>query len=56
MKKLISAVAVAVLAVGSLAMAGSSRTEGPVSDAQVQAVIDARLHEMLKNLNSRHQP
>ncbi len=55
MKKMISAVVLSILAVGSLAMA-PQQTSSTVTDAQVQAVIDARLHEMLKDLNARHQP
>ena len=54
MKKMISLVVVSILAVGSLAMAGSRKAASQVTDAQVQAVIDARLHEMLKDLNARH--
>ena len=51
MKKLIAVAAVAVVAVASAAV-GSSRPQR-VTDAQVEAAIDARLHQMLVRLNTQ---
>lgn len=53
MKKALSAVAVAAVAVATVALARPA-AQPPVSDAQVQAAIDARLHQLLVQLNERH--
>lgn len=54
MKKLFAVVMLSVLAVGGVASARSKARPTKVSDAQVQAAIDARLHQMLQQLNDRH--
>ena len=51
MKKMIAVMAFAALAVGSVAMARSS--DG-VDQAQVDAKIDARLHDLLIAARLRH--
>jgi hypothetical protein len=49
--KSLAAMSVAAAVVGGVALA---RPAHQVTDAQVQAVIDARLHEMLVKLNAQH--
>lgn len=51
MTKMIATVALVVLAVSGVATARAPSNQR-VSDAQVQAVIDARLHQMLTQLNA----
>jgi Ni/Co efflux regulator RcnB len=51
MKKILSAVMAAAVVLATVALA---RPAPEVSDAQVQAAIDARLHELLVSLNNRH--
>ena len=51
MTKLLSAVTVAALAAATVALA---RPAPKVSDQDVQAAIDARLHQLLVQLNERH--
>jgi len=51
MKKALSAVTMAALVAGTVALA---RPAPQVSDDQVQAAIDARLHQLLVKLNNRH--
>lgn len=52
MKKLLAVAVLAVAAVGGAAWARGHRAPAQrISDAQVKAVIDARLHEMLVRLN-----
>lgn len=54
MKKLIAMVALSVAVVGSVAVAQRPAPAQSPSDAEVQAAIDARLHELLKKLNEQH--
>ena len=51
MKKLVALGAMAVVAVAGMAMAKSAAQ--PPVDEQVQAVIDARLHQLLVELNAK---
>lgn len=53
MKKLIAMVALSVSVVAGVAVARPQPTKSP-SDAEVQAAIDARLHQLLKQLNEQH--
>jgi hypothetical protein len=52
MTKLITMTVVAVLAVGSVAMARTQSKK--VTDAEVQSAIDTRLHQLLVDLNAKH--
>ena len=52
MKKLIAVVALSLVGAG-VALAGTTSSH-KVTDAEVQAAIDARLHEMLHDLNAQH--
>lgn len=52
MKTLVTTAALAFIAIASVAQATHTRT---ASDAQVKEVIDARLHQLLKQLNAKHQ-
>lgn len=51
MKKMIAMVALAVVAVAGVAVAGARSTRP--SDDEVNAAIDARLHQMLVKLNAQ---
>lgn len=53
MKKLMLVVFTVLVAGVAVAQRGGS--EETVTDAQVQAAIDARLHQMLLQLNARQQ-
>ncbi|MCC6337404.1 MAG: hypothetical protein IT380_25830 [Myxococcales bacterium] len=53
MKKLIAMVALSA-AVAGVALAARPQPKPHPSDAEVQAAIDARLHELLKKLNDQH--
>jgi hypothetical protein len=52
MVKMLSAVVVAGLAAATMALATPAE---PARDAEVQAAIDARLHQLLVKLNDRHR-
>ena len=54
MKKLIAVAAVAVVAVATMAV-GSGKPQR-VSEAEVQAAIDSRLHQLLVKMNAQHAP
>lgn len=49
MKKVLAVVALAVVAVGALSMKAPERPQ-----PRMEQVIDARLHELLTQLNARH--
>lgn len=51
MTKLIAVVALSLFCAG---VAAASMKTQKVTDAQVEAAIDARLHQMIKQLNERH--
>jgi hypothetical protein len=51
MKKMLAAVTLAAAVLATVALARPA----PVTDAEVQAAIDARLHELLVRLNSQHR-
>jgi hypothetical protein len=53
MKMILSVVTVAALVAATVALA---RPTPSVSETQVQAAIDARLHQLLVDLNQRHHP
>lgn len=54
MKKLIAMMALSVAVVAGVAVAQRPQPTKSPSDAEVQAAIDARLHELLKKLNEQH--
>jgi hypothetical protein len=54
MKKRMAMVALSVAVLAGVAVARPRPTKGP-SDAEVQAAIDARLHQLLKQLNDKHR-
>ncbi|GMU60293.1 MAG: hypothetical protein AMXMBFR34_20560 [Myxococcaceae bacterium] len=54
MKKLIAMVALSAAVVAGVALAARPQPKPHPSDAEVQAAIDARLHELLKKLNDQH--
>ncbi len=51
MKKILAVVALAAVVVGSLSMAKPAPKR--LSDAEVNAVVDARLHELLARMNAQ---
>lgn len=53
MKKLIALVVLGLVALAGIA--GAQRPVEPATDAQVHAAIDARLHELMVQLNSQHR-
>ena len=53
MKKLIAVAALAVVAAATGVAAAGNRPQR-VTEAQVQAAIDARLHQMLVSMNAQH--
>ncbi|MEW5738584.1 MAG: hypothetical protein AB1938_06635 [Myxococcota bacterium] len=53
MKKLIAMVTLSAAVAAGVALA--ARPQPKPSDAEVQAAIDARLHELLKKLNEQHR-
>jgi hypothetical protein len=54
MKKLIAAVTLSVAVVGGVAVAQRPEPKSP-SEAEVQAAIDARLHELLVKLKEQRR-
>lgn len=54
MKTLITVVGLSIMAVAGAAYAAAKVSPKPTTQAQVQAAIDGRLHEMLRELNARH--
>jgi hypothetical protein len=55
MKNLKKSVALLSLILVAFATVAAARPHHRVSDAQVQAAIDARLHELLVKLNEAHR-
>lgn len=53
MKKLIAMVALSAAVVAGVAVAARPAPAASPSEAEVQAAIDARLHELLVKLNKR---
>lgn len=54
MKNLITVVGLSIMAVAGAAFAASRVASHQATEQQVQAAIDGRLHEMLRELNARH--